>query len=450
MRTKIIATTFLLFGISALSAQENITALSLKECVEQAVERSISVVNARIDKEKSHYKVSETRSVLLPQINIGGSFQDNTKLPTTMLPGIIVGQPGTVLPVEIGTQYNTSATVTVNQVLYNQTALTSLKLSKQADNLNQLSVEKASESLAQEVAKLYFLAQTTAEQKALVEENISRTKRMTDITKTLLDNGMGKQVDYDRINVTLQNLYTQLSNTKALHEQQLNMLKYLLEIPIQTNIVLTDTAGMSLLEAEPVFVSDFSSHIDIRMLESQREIAHLNQKNADNGYIPTLSFIGQFGYQGMRNDFSNYFNNSSENKWYNSSYIGVSLSIPVFDGLQKRSKSRQAKLEYARTGLILDNAKERFNVDFKNAINNYYNNKTNVERQNQNINLAEKVYVETALKYREGLATMSDLLQDEMGLSNAQASYLNALYNFKEAEINIMSLNGEIKYLINK
>ncbi|KAA6301650.1 MAG: hypothetical protein EZS26_002115 [Candidatus Ordinivivax streblomastigis] len=152
----------------------------------------------------------------------------------------------------------------------------------------------------------------------------------------------------------------------------------------------------------------------------------------------------------MRNDFSNYFNNSSENKWYNSSYIGVSLSIPVFDGLQKRSKSRQAKLEYTRTGLILDNTKERFNVDFKNAINNYYNNKTNVERQNQNINLAEKVYVETALKYREGLASMSDLLQDEMGLSNAQASYLNALYNFKEAEINIMSLNGEIKYLINK
>ena len=46
------------------------------------------------------------------------------------------------------------------------------------------------------------------------------------------------------------------------------------------------------------------------------------------------------------------------------------------------------------------------------------------------------------------MATMSDLLQDEMGLNNAQANYLNALYKLKEAELEIMSLNGEIKSLI--
>jgi outer membrane protein TolC len=43
------------------------------------------------------------------------------------------------------------------------------------------------------------------------------------------------------------------------------------------------------------------------------------------------------------------------------------------------------------------------------------------------------------------MATMSDLLQDEMGLNNAQAGYLDALYKFKEAELEIMSLNGEIR-----
>jgi outer membrane protein TolC len=80
-------------------------------------------------------------------------------------------------------------------------------------------------------------------------------------------------------------------------------------------------------------------------------------------------------------------------------------------------------------------------------MNNYYNYQLNVERQQQNIELAEKVYAETAMKYREGLATMSDVLQDEMGLSNAQSGYLNALYNFKEAELQIMSLAGEINSL---
>ena len=67
----------------------------------------------------------------------------------------------------------------------------------------------------------------------------------------------------------------------------------------------------------------------------------------------------------------------------------------------------------------------------------------------QNITLAEKVYGETALKYREGMASMSDLLQDEMSLGSAQANYITAWYNYREAELKIMSLNGEIKKLYN-
>jgi outer membrane protein TolC len=98
--------------------------------------------------------------------------------------------------------------------------------------------------------------------------------------------------------------------------------------------------------------------------------------------------------------------------------------------------------------LALNDAKEHFGVNYKNAVNAYFNNRKNVERQRLNIALAQKVYDETALKYREGLSTMSDLLQDEINLSSAQANYLNALYSFKDAELQIMSLNGEIRNLI--
>jgi Outer membrane protein len=168
------------------------------------------------------------------------------------------------------------------------------------------------------------------------------------------------------------------------------------------------------------------------------------------GYLPTLSLVGQYAYQGYREDFKNYFRSNPENKWYSSSYIGLSLTVPIFDGFEKRSKSRQAKLDYQKTAMRIDDTKERFNVDYQNALNNYQNHKTNVERQKRNIELAEKVSRETALKYQEGLATMSYVLQDEISLSNAQAAYLSALYNFKEAELKIMSLNGEIRNLMNK
>ena len=451
MRSIVMSIVFCLFSITLLSAQESkVTNLSLKQCVQMAVEKNINVQNARIDKEKTKWKVSETRSTLFPKINVYGTFQDNLKLPTTMIPGEIFGQPGTKIPVQMGSPYSTTASVSLNQVLFNQTAFTALQLSKKLEKIGDLGIEKASEEMANEAAKLYFLTLTTTRQKKLVEENIARIQRLREITHVVVENGMGKGVDYDRINVNLENLNTQLNNVDAAIQQQQNMMKYLLDIPLQETIVLTDTVEMTLLQQSPAMESDFSDYVDIQILESQKEVLLLNQKTINSGYVPTLSFAGQYAYQGLREDFKNYFQDSPENKWFGSSYIGLNLSVPVFDGFEKRSKARQAQLDYQKTVATLENSKERFDMNYQNALNNYQNNKYNVQRQKQNIELAEKVYHETALKYAEGLAGLRDLLQDEIGLINAQASYLSALYNFKEAELKIMSLNGEIRQLINQ
>lgn len=206
---------------------------------------------------------------------------------------------------------------------------------------------------------------------------------------------------------------------------------------------------MDLLQNLPETAINFYEHIDMRLLESQNEINRTNQKMITVGYLPTLSFSGQYSVQGMRKEFNNYFNNSPENKWFGSSYIGIGLSIPIFDGFEKRSKSRQVKLEIQKTEALLVDKNEKFTADYISSINNYYNNKSNVDSQLKNIELAEKVYNETDLKYREGLATMSNLLQDEMSLNTAQANYLTALYNYKEAELKIMSLNGQILSIMN-
>ena len=450
MKGKIISLAMmLLVGQMTFAQESKITELTLQQCVQMAVDKNINVKTARIDKEKSNYKKEESRAALLPKVNISAGFTDNLALPTTVLPGEFLGKPGTTIPVQMGSQYNTTAVVSISQILYNQTALTAVKLTKKAAELSNLSVEKASEEIAFEVAKLYALGQTTAEQYKLISENIKRTERLRDITKIIVENGVGKQVDLDRVNVNLENMYTQQSNTQLAQEQQQNMIKYMLDLPLEQTIVLTDTAAMPLLTNVPMLRSDFSDHVNIRLLESQKELNVLNKKLINNGYLPTLSLSGQAAYQGLRNDFSTYFKSGEVNKWYPMSSVSVNLSVPVFDGFEKRSKSRQATMDLKKTEATLESAKENFSMNYKNALNNYMNNKDIVRRQKLNLTLAEKVYKETALKYREGLAGMSSLLQDEMSLSSAQGGYLTALYNFKEAELKIMTLNGGIKQLYN-
>ena len=450
MKQTIILVAVILLGYQTGFAQESKTiGLSLQQCVQMAVKKNINVKTARIDDQKSKYKMDEGFAALFPKVNFSSSLTDNVLLPTTVLPGEFLGKPGTMIPLQMGSAYSATALVSISQVLYNQTALTAVKLLKKSSAISGLSVEKASEDIAFEVAKLYALEQTTGEQRKLIDKNILLIERLRDITKITIDNGIGKQVDLDRVNVNLENLYTQQSNTQAAQEQQLNMIKYMLDLPLDQTINLTDTAEMQLMKAEPILQTDFSNHVTIRLLESQKDITLLNKKIITNGYLPTLSLSGQAAYQGLQEKFGTYFKSSSDNKWYPYANFTVTLAVPVFDGFEKRSKSRQANLEIQKAQETLESTKESFSMNYRNAMNNYVNNKSVVRRQKLNLELAEKVYQETTLKYREGMAAMSSLLQDEMSLSSAQGGYLSALYNFKEAELKIMSLNGEIKNLIN-
>jgi outer membrane protein len=452
MKHLILSVSICMLSIPSIFAQSTQTVrLSLRECVKLAVEKNINVKTARIDKDKGKAKKEEAQASLYPKISMSASMTDNVALPTTLLPatfGALVGTPGQAVAVKMGSNYSSTAMLSISQVLYNQTAITALKLAKKYDEINELGIQKSKEEVGIQVAKMYMLALTTLEQQKLIESNIDRAERLKKITQVIVDNGVGKPIDLDRINVNLENTYSQLSNAKAAQEQQMNTIKYLLDMPLDTQIQLTDTVGTELLNSKPVLLNDFSSNVNIRMMESQKQIYALNKKLVNAGYLPSLSASGQAAYQGLQNKFSTYFSSSSDNKWFPYANFTVTLSVPIFDGFEKRSKTRQAEMDTRKTELTLNNTKEALSLDYRNALNTYNINKINVTRQKQNLGLAEKVYQETSLKYKEGVTAMSSLLQDETSLSNAQASYLTSLYNFKDSELKIMSLNGEINNLI--
>jgi len=449
MKHFLLSVSMCLLCISSTFAQSpGVVKLSLRDCVKQAVEKNINVQTAKIDKEIGKEKKNEASASLYPKINLNTNFTDNVKLQKIMVDGALMGAPGTQVAFTMGSQYSATEVLSISQIIYNQTAITALKLAKKANETYDLNIRKSREEVGVQVAKMYALAQTTIEQQKLIESNIERSERLKKITGVTIQAGTGKQIDMDRVNVNLENMYTQLSNSKAAYEQQLNTIKYLLQLPLDTPVELTDTVGTELLSAQPILLNDFSSNVNIQLLESQKQINSLNKKYINAGYLPSLSLSGQAAYQGQQNKFSTYFKNSSDNKWFSYANFTVTLAIPVFDGFERRSKARQAEMDYRKSEVTLNDTKESLSMNYRNALNTYNNNKTSVKRQKQNLNLAEKVYQETSLKYKEGVVTMSNLLQDETSLSNAQDGYLTALYNFKDSELKIMSLNGEINSLM--
>jgi len=442
-------TTILLMATGGLSAQNITQNLSLKECLKLGIENNISVKKAKLDNDKNRYKINETRSKGLPQIEGFGAFQDNLRLPVTVIPGEIFGKPGEQMSVALGSQYTANGGVKFNQLLFNQTYTTSILLSKKANDLSELNYEKSKEELVYSISNLYFLIQVTKKQKDLIGDNINRMDQLIEITKQQLQGGIIQSVDLDRIIVTKENLLSQFSSTDALLKQQFDMLRYTIDFASDKEINLTDSTDYILIQpAETSFSKDFSGRTDLRMLDKQKDIALLNQRIINQGYLPTLSASGQFYYMAMRSKFD-FFNSSTFNKWYGADLIGLNLSIPIFDGLEKKNKAAQALIEYNKANITIEDTKKYFNMEYDDAFRKLNNSRQIVERQKDNIALAEKVFSITSQKYNEGMVTLSDLLHDETSLSDAQVSYLNALYQNKTAELNILKSTGKLTSLIN-
>ncbi|WP_303187162.1 TolC family protein [Phocaeicola coprocola] len=418
--------------------------LTLEECLRLGIENNLSLESSRNEIRKGEHTLSENRAKLLPQINAVAGFNDNFNPPVSVTDGSAYGNPYNVTKT---LQYNASAGIQLQMPLYNQTVYTAVDIARTMNELNRLSYEKAREDLILQISKMYYLSQNTAEQIALIKENISRLNELSSITQAFYDNGMAMEVDVKRVNINLENQRVQYDNAQSMLTQQLNLLKYVIDYPADKEIALTpvdteNTTSVSLTGLD-------NNQYELQLLQSKQKLAEQQRKMIGQGYIPSLSLTGSWMYSAYTDKAKNWFHSGPSNHWYNSSGIGLTLRIPIFDGLDKRAKMKKAKIEIENAKLSYENALKNMQTQYLNATNELMNSQRNFRKQKDNYLLAEDVYQVTIDRYREGIASMTEVLQDEMRMSEAQNNYINAHYNYQVTNLSLLKLTGQLETLFN-
>lgn len=418
--------------------------LTLEECLRLGIENNLSLESSRNEIRKGEHTLSENRAKLLPQINAVAGFNDNFNPPVSVTDGSAYGNPYNVTKT---LQYNASAGIQLQMPLYNQTVYTAVDIARTMNELNHLSYEKAREDLILQISKMYYLSQNTAEQIALIKENISRLNELSSITQAFYDNGMAMEVDVKRVNINLENQRVQYDNAQSMLTQQLNLLKYVIDYPADKEIALTpvdteNTTSVSLTGLD-------NNQYELQLLQSKQKLAEQQRKMIGQGYIPSLSLTGSWMYSAYTDKAKNWFHSGPSNHWYNSSGIGLTLRIPIFDGLDKRAKMKKAKIEIENAKLSYENALKNMQTQYLNATNELMNSQRNFRKQKDNYLLAEDVYQVTTDRYREGIASMTEVLQDEMRMSEAQNNYINAHYNYQVTNLSLLKLTGQLETLFN-
>lgn len=418
--------------------------LTLEECLRLGIENNLFLESSRNEIRKGEHTLSENRAKLLPQINAVAGFNDNFNPPVSVTDGSAYGNPYNVTKT---LQYNASAGIQLQMPLYNQTVYMAVDIARTMNELNRLSYEKAREDLISQISKMYYLSQNTAEQIALIKENISRLNELSSITQAFYDNGMAMEVDVKRVNINLENQRVQYDNAQSMLTQQLNLLKYVIDYPADKEIALTpvdteNTTSVSLTGLD-------NNQYELQLLQSKQKLAEQQRKMIGQGYIPSLSLTGSWMYSAYTDKAKNWFHSGPSNHWYNSSGIGLTLRIPIFDGLDKRAKMKKAKIEIENAKLSYENALKNMQTQYLNATNELMNSQRNFRKQKDNYLLAEDVYQVTTDRYREGIASMTEVLQDEMRMSEAQNNYINAHYNYQVTNLSLLKLTGQLETLFN-
>jgi outer membrane protein TolC len=441
MKTKrVIAGLLVILGIAKASAQDTSMYLSLKQSYQMVIEKNVNVRNADLERQKINYQLKEAQSKLYPQIEGYSTFSYYYAIPKMVLPGEIFGQTG-MIPVEIGTKFDWSSGFKATQVLYSQSYFTSLKLAQKMLTMGDLNLQQKKEEVIYQVSQVYFLCQTTGKQIGQLKITMQHMDRMIEIAKLQNENGVIRKIDYSRVLVNKSNLQTQIDNLEQLYRQQISLLKYLIGLDMNTKIELSDSLTFSRVEIS-IQLPDFNNRTVLKLLDKQMEVTFLTRKFNQQSYLPTLAGFGQYYYQGQRNAFD--FFDGGDDKFFKTGVVGLSLSVPIFDGFEKRSKIRQHDIALQQLQNTRKSTSDYFSREFTDAVGQYGNSLNALLRQQENIKVAEETYNISLQGYRQQVVSLSDLLMSESSLTDARLSYFNALMQLKYAELEVKKAKGEL------
>jgi len=224
----------LLFSGLALNAQKP---LSLKECINYSSSNNSKVKIANYDASASKEKIREQKGIYLPQLNGTGSLDDNLRLTTTLLPGVLAGKPeGTYIPVTFGTKYNVSGGLQLTQKIYDRPSLLGIKSAKISNELSLQNLQKINETTVYNISVVYYQTLVIQMQINTLKATLKVSEQSLKSIELKYNNGMAKKIDVDKIRVNFNNTRSQLEQSELAYSQSLNTLKFQMGMPVDSSL----------------------------------------------------------------------------------------------------------------------------------------------------------------------------------------------------------------------
>ncbi|MGM9791519.1 MAG: TolC family protein [Candidatus Cryptobacteroides sp.] len=439
-----------------VTAPSEAQVLTLEQALEIALSENVAVKVADKEIERAEYAKKGTYAALFPQIDGSASFQRTIEkqvmymdfdMSSIMGPGAGGSQEGEGSEsskkndgMEVGRWNSFSAGISAGMPLVNFQVWESLRISGQDV---ELAVEKARSSrleMVTQVKSAYYAALLAKESYKVYKEVYDNALANFEKISLKREAQKASELDYARAATTLANAVPNLYDSQNAVTLTLWQLKAVMGVDLDMEI---DVAGeladyaqdMSILFSEDQLTLDNNS--TMRQLAIQAEQLASAVKSQQYAYLPSLNLSFVYNYSAMANDFE-----FSTYNWTPYSYVGLSLSIPIFSGGKRLNNVRASKVQASELELQTENTRRQLQISIRQNINTMETAMHSYEAAGKALESAEKAYDITQASYEVGSSTLTDLNDAQLALVQARMSVSQSIFSYLNAKASLEQTLG--------
>ena len=427
---------FFLFS-SKLNAQGSDSLLQqadLHACVEYALKNQPVIKQSLIDEEITEKMIKGRLADWYPQISFDYSLQHYFKLQTSVFNGNRVS---------FGVKNTSLATFSLTQNIFDRDVLLASQSAKDVRRQSEQTTTSNKINIVVEVSKAFYDVLLSQLQIRLADSDIVILQKSLDIAVDQYKAGIVDKVDYKRATITLNNAKAQQRAFKEQIKGKYAYLKELMNYPANEELHLYFDSTQVREEAfiDTTQTVNYQNRIEYQLLQTQKRLQDDNLRYYKWAFIPSLSAFGYYNLNYLNNDFGKLYSRE-----FPTSFVGLAVSFPIFQGFKRGAQIRSAQLSLDRLQYNFQSLRDSILTEYTQAVSVYKAALSFFQVQEENLELAKDVYNITDLQYKSGVKTYLEVIVAESNLRTTQVNYLNALYALLSSKLDAEKALGTLTY----
>ena len=413
-------------------AQERLT-VDLEGAQRHALEHNKGVLGAGLEMSKASFALREAIANGLPQVNASADYTNamNASISIEFSPDM----PATEIPIPP----TSNLYVNVGQLLFSGQYIVGIQLARLGETLSGLQYQKTKLDVISQTTDAYHLVLISEELLRMMKQNEQNLRSLYEKMEAMTVAGMIEQTELDQLSVQVNTMENAVRSSERQLELAKNMLRLVMGLDPQTDIVLTDSLShlldMAQLEGTLMQEFDLSGNLDYQIMQQQVEMSKKMVDMTRANALPTLSGFYQYTYKILKPAFD----------MTPAHVIGLQLNIPIFSSGVRMAQIRQSSIEHQQARLTGEFVADQLQIQENQLRFNYINALEAYRNQEKNVEVARKVYRNLTLKYEQGMISGLDMVNADNNYVRAETDFISSMLQVLNARVQLQKLYGQIQ-----